>query len=140
MTPLPEKDYTYGEQLLLEAVKSTYGIPTVALSALAVTGAFAGMRLASFLSSLTLPTIDIPALPDLPSVLDTLNVGVAPSEKPKFASDGLACLAAHPKNIDIPILGSFPDPLRGAKIAACMVAKGWADDAVLQWLRNYAGV
>ena len=137
---MPEKEYTYNQQLLLEAVKSTYGIPTVALSALAVTGAFAGMKLASFLSSLTLPTIDIPALPNLPSVLDTLNVGVAPSEKPQFASDGLACLAAHPKNIEIPILGSYPDPFRGAKIAACMIAKGWGDDAVLQWLRNYAGV
>tara|TARA_Y100000310_G_C19993750_1_gene495287 strand:+ start:35 stop:448 length:414 start_codon:yes stop_codon:yes gene_type:complete len=137
---MPEKDYTYNEQLLLEAVKSTYGIPTVALSALAVTGAFAGMKLATFLSSLSLPTINIPALPDLPSTLDTLNVGITSAEKPKFASDGLACLAAHPKNIDIPILGSFPDPLRGGKIAACMVAKGWGDDAVIQWLRNYAGV
>jgi len=135
--PLPEKDYTYGEQLLLEAVKSTYGIPTVALSALAVTGAFAGIKLATFLSSLSLPTIDIPSLPDLPSALDTLNVGITSSEKPKFASDGLACLAAHPRNIDIPILGSFPDPLRGGKIAACMIAKGWGDDVVLQWLRDF---
>ena len=137
MDPLPEKEYTYNQQLLLEAVKSTYGIPTVALSALAVTGAFAGIRLATFLSSLTLPSIDIPSLPDLPSALDTLNVGVTASEKPKFASDGLACLAAHPKNIDIPIIGPIPDPLRGAKIAACMVAKGWGDDVVLQWLRDF---
>ena len=134
---MPEKEYTYNQQLLLEAVKSTYGIPTVALSALAVTGAFAGIKLATFLSSLSLPTIDIPSLPDLPSALDTLNVGITPDEKPKFASDGLACLARFPKNIDIPILGSFPDPLRGGKIAACMIAKGWGDDVVLQWLRDF---
>ena len=63
---MPEKEYTYNQQLILEAVKSTYGIPTLALSALAITGAFAGIRLATFLSSLTLPSIDIPALPNLP--------------------------------------------------------------------------
>ena len=134
---MPEKDYTYGEQLLLEAVKSTYGIPTVAISALAVTGAFAGIKLATWLASISLPTINIPSLPNLPSALDTLNVGITPDEKPKFASDGLACLAAHPKNIDIPFLGSIADPLRGGKIAACMIAKGWGDDVVLQWLRDF---
>ena len=137
---MPEKEYTYNQQLILEAVKSTYGIPTMALSALAITGGFAGIKLATFLSSLSLPTIDIPSLPNLPSVLDTLNVGISPAEEPKFASDGLACLAKFPKNIDIPFLGSVPDPLRGGKIAACMVAKGWGDDVVLQWLMNYGGV
>ena len=35
---MPEKDYTYGEQLLLEAVKSTYGIPTVGLMVAGFTG------------------------------------------------------------------------------------------------------
>jgi len=76
----------------------------------------------------------------LPSTLDTLNVGITPSEKSKFADDGLACLAAHPRNIEIPFLGTYPDPFRSTKIAACMIAKGWGDDVVLQWLRNYAGV
>jgi len=136
---LPEKGYTFSEELALEFVKSTYGIPTVALSAFVATGVFAGIKFFSFLTSLTLP--DLPGLPDLPSVpaagtvLDNLNVGIVGEEKTKFVSDGLACLAATPKRITV--LGqTFVDPLRGAKIATCMIRKGWADDVVLQWLRD----
>ncbi len=40
MDLLPEKDYTFNQQLLLEGVKSTYGIPTVGLLA----AGFAGFR------------------------------------------------------------------------------------------------
>ena len=137
---MPEKDYTYNQVLMLELVKSPFGLPTIAISAFAATGIFAGLRLASFVSGLTLP--DLPGLPDLPSlptgkqVLDDLDVGIVGQEQSKFASDGIACLAAHPKTIEVPFVGRVKDPLRGAKIAACMVAKGWADDVVLQWLRN----
>ena len=136
---MPEKGYTFSEELALEFVKSTYGIPTVALSAFVATGVFAGLKFFSFLTSLTLP--DLPGLPDLPSVptagtvLDKLNVGIVGEEKTKFVSDGLACLSATPKTITV--LGqTFVDPLRGAKIATCMIRKGWADDVVLQWLRD----
>ena len=140
MDLLPEKDYTFNQQLMLELVKSTWGLPTIAISAFVATGAFAGLKLASFLSSLTLP--DLPGLPDLPSlptakeVLDNLDVGIVGQEQTKFAGDAIACLARHPKTIEIPFVGQVKDPLRATKIAACMVAKGWADDVILQWLRN----
>jgi len=136
---LPEKSYTFSEELALEFVKSTYGIPTVALSAFLATGVFAGLKFFSFLTSLTLP--DLPGLPDLPSIptagaiLDKLNVGIVGEEKSKFVGDGLTCLADTPKTFTV--LGqTFDDPLRGAKIATCMIRKGWADDVVLQWLRD----
>jgi len=131
-----EKELTFNQQLVLEAVKSTYGIPTVALGALAATGAFAGLKFINFISSLTLP--EIPALPTVPTtteILDNLGVGIVGEERSQFGNDGLACLAAYPKQISF--LGQkFNDPLRGTKIAACMVRKGWSDDVVLQWLRN----
>jgi len=133
---LPEKGYTFSEELALEFVKSTYGIPTVALSAFAATGVFAGLKLLSFLNSLTLPDLPDVTLPTTAGeVLDKLNVGIVGEEKSKFVKDGLACLAAIPKRITV--LGqTFDDPLRGAKIATCMISKGWTDDVVLQWLRN----
>jgi len=133
---MPEKEYTFNQQLILEAVKSTYGIPTVALGALAVTGAFAGLKFLDFVSTLTLPEIpELPTIPTVTEILDNLGVGIVGEERSRFGNDGLACLAAHPKKISF--LGQkINDPLRATKIAACMIRKGWGDDVVLQWLRD----
>jgi len=133
---MPEKDYTFNQQLILEAVKSTYGIPTVALGALAATGAFAGLKFLDFLTTLTLPEIpELPTVPTVTEILDNLGVGIVGEERPRFASDGIACLGAHPKQI-IFLGQKINDPLRMTKVAACMVRKGWGGDVVLQWLRD----
>ena len=130
------KELTFNQQRGLEAVKSTYGIPTAALSILAATGAFAGLKFLNFLSSLTLPEIpELPTVPTTTEILDNLDVGIVGEERTRFANDGIACLAAHPKQI-IFLGQKINDPLRGTKIAACMVRKGWGDDVVLQWLRD----
>jgi len=133
---LPEKEYTFNQQLILETVKSTYGLPTIALGALAATGAFAGLKFLNFLTSLTLPEIpEIPTIPTTKEILDKLKVGIVGEEKTRFANDGLACALANPKQI-IFLGQKFDDPLRATKIATCMIRKGWGDDVVLQWLRN----
>jgi len=133
---MPEKEYTFNQQLILEAVKSTYGIPTVALGALAATGAFAGLKFLDFLSTLTLPEIpELPTIPTVTEVLDNLGVGIVGEERSQFGNDGLACLAAHPKQV-IFLGQKINDPLRMTKVAACMIRKGWADDVVFQWLRD----
>ena len=136
---MPEKDYTYGEQLLLEAVKSTYGIPTVALSALAVTGVFAGMRLLDWITGFNLPELpSAPTKADVTRVLDKYEIGITKTEEPRFLSDGLTCIGAHPVNIKV-FGQTIKDPLRGTRILSCMIQKGWGSDVVANWIRQQAG-
>jgi len=133
---LAEKEYTFNQQVILETIKSTYGLPTIALSALAATGVFAGLKFLDFLSAVTLPKLPkLPSIPTTTDILDKLKVGIVGPEVIRFANDGQACARAYPQQLSF--LGQkYDDPLRGAKIAACMVRKGWADDVVLQWLRS----
>ena len=119
--------------------------PTIAL---AVTGGFLGIKLADWLKSFQVPALpDFPTTADITSAvttaLDTAKVGITPAEQSKFISDGTACIAAHPKyppgDFILTPLG-IPDPLREAKIATCMIRKGWGDDVVWNWLREKIGL
>ncbi len=137
---MPEKDYTFNQQLILEAVKSTYGIPSVMAAALVFSGAFAGLRLIDWITSLSWPTLpSAPTSNDITSALDRAKIGIVGDEKIKFASDAAACLRANPASFNV--FGvDIPDPLRGAKLAACMSRKGWSTDTVGQWVRELFGV
>tara|TARA_Y100000310_G_scaffold145764_1_gene145168 strand:+ start:81 stop:497 length:417 start_codon:yes stop_codon:yes gene_type:complete len=138
---LAEKDYTFNQQLILEAVKSTYGIPSVMAATLVFSGAFVGMRLWDWITGLSLPeiTIDIPTQSDITTALDDADVGITTSEKTKFLSDANACLSAHP--VKIKVFGqTIKDPLRSTKILGCMIQKGWGTDIVAEWIRNVAKV
>ena len=137
---MPEKEYTYNQQLILEAVKSTYGIPSVMAAALVFSGAFAGLRLIDWITSLSWPTLpSFPTSNDISSALDSAQIGIVGDEKLKFASDAAACLRANPASVNL--FGvDIPDPLRGAKLATCMLRKGWTTDAVGQWVRALVGV
>lgn len=138
---MPEKDYTYNQQLILEAVKSTYGIPSLVGAGLVFSGAFVGMRIWDWITGLSLPEIkvDIPTTADVTTALDEADVGITGTEKTKFVSNANACLSAHP--IKITVLGQkIKDPLRATKVLGCMIQKGWGSDVVAQWLRNVAKI
>ena len=121
------------------------GPPTIAL---AVTGGFLGIKIADWLKSFQVPALpDFPTTADITSAvttaLDTAKVGITTAEQSKFISDGTACIAAHPKyppgDFILTPLG-IADPLREAKIATCMIRKGWGDDVVWNWLREKIGL
>ena len=135
-----DKEYSYNQELLLAGVKSTYGIPTVAIAGLTLSGAFAGLRLIDWITSLSWPTLpSFPTSNDISSALDSAQIGIVGDEKLKFASDAAACLRDNPASFNV--FGvDIPDPLRGAKLATCMLRKGWTTDIVGKWARELAGV
>ena len=137
---MPEKEYTYNQQLILEAVKSTYGIPTVAIAGLTLSGAFAGLRLIDWITSLSWPALpSFPTSNDISSALDKAQIGIVGDEKIKFANDARACLRDNPASFNV--FGvDIPDPLRGVKLATCMLRKGWSTDIVGKWARELVGV
>jgi len=120
------------------------GPPTIAL---ALTGGFLGIKLADWLKGLSLPELpDFPTAADVTNAvttgLDAAKIGITPTEQSAFLKDGIACVAAHPKYPPQLILSALniADPLRGAKIATCMISKGWGDDVVWNWLREKIGL
>ena len=135
-----DKEYTYNQELLLAGVKSTYGIPTVAIAGLTLSGAFAGLRLIDWITSLSWPTLpSAPTSNDITTALNKANVGIVGDEKIKFASDARVCLRDNPANFNV--FGvDIPDPLRGVKLATCMLRKGWSTDIVGKWARELVGV
>jgi len=135
-----DKEYTYNQELLLAGVKSTYGIPTVAIAGLTLSGAFAGLRLIDWITSLSWPALpSFPSSNDITSALDDAQVGIVGDEKIKFVSDARVCLRDNPATFNV--FGvDIPDPLRGAKLATCMLRKGWTTDIVGKWARELAGV
>ena len=137
---MPEKDYTFNQQLILEAVKSTYGIPSVMLGTLVFSGAFAGLRLIDWITSLSWPTLpSAPTSNDISTALNKAQIGIVGDEKIKFANDARACLRDNPANFNV--FGvDIPDPLRGVKLATCMLRKGWSTDIVGKWARELVGV
>ena len=137
---MPEKDYSFNQQLILEAVKSTYGIPSVVIGTLIFSGAFAGLRLIDWITSLSWPTLpSAPTSNDISTALDKAQVGIVGDEKIRFANDARACLRDNPANFNV--FGvDIPDPLRGVKLATCMLRKGWSTDIVGKWARELAGV
>ena len=137
---MPEKDYSFNQQLILEAVKSTYGIPSVVIGTLIFSGAFAGLRLIDWITSLSWPTLpSAPTSNDITTALNKANVGIVGDEKIKFANDARACLRDNPANFNV--FGvDIPDPLRGVKLATCMLRKGWSTDIVGKWARELVGI
>jgi len=137
---MPEKDYSFNQQLILEAVKSTYGIPSVMAATLVFSGAFAGLRLIDWITSLSWPSwLSAPTSNDITTALDNAKVGIVGDEKIKFVNDARECLRDNPANFNV--FGvDIPDPLRGPKLAACMFRKGWSTDVVGKWVRELAGV
>jgi hypothetical protein len=137
---MPEKDYSFNQQLILEAVKSTYGIPSVVIGTLIFSGAFAGLRLIDWITSLSWPTLpSAPTSNDISTALDKAQVGIVGDEKIRFANDARACLRDNPANFNV--FGvDIPDPLRGVKLATCMLRKGWSTDIVGKWARELVGV
>ena len=109
---MPEKDYTFNQQLILEAVKSTYGIPAVVIGTLVFSGAFAGLRLIDWITSLSWPTLpSAPTSNDITTALDRAKIGIVGDEKIKFASDAAACLRANPASFNV-FAVDIPDVLR----------------------------
>ena len=137
---MPEKDYSFNQQLILEAVKSTYGIPSVVIGTLIFSGAFAGLRLIDWITSLSWPTLpSAPTSNDISTALDKAQIGIVGDEKIRFANDARACLRDNPANFNV--FGvDIPDPLRGVKLATCMLRKGWSTDIVGKWARELVGV
>ena len=125
------------------------GPPTVALTTVVgLTGGLLGIKLADWLKTFTLPDLpDFPTTADVTSAvtatLDAAKIGITPAEESAFLNDGVACIAQFPKyppgDFILTPLG-IADPLRGTKITACMIRKGWSSDAVIRWLREKMGV
>ena len=134
---MPEKDYTYGEQLLLEAVKSTYGIPTVGLLAAGFAGfKFIAPKLDWFLKGLEDVTADIiQGADDLyqDAILrgETIRRGAEQTIAPvaTFKSDSLACYVSS--KVKVPALGRVWVPaVSSVQFNVCMGQKGYAGDTV----------
>jgi len=137
---LPEKDYTYGEQLLLEAVKSTYGIPTVGL----LVAGFAGFK---FLA----PKVDwflkesqdvaeeiVTAAEEFyrDAILRGENIvkGAKQTITPvtTFASDAKACYESS--KVNVPFLGRIWIPaISSTQFYTCMGAKGYLGKHIEQY-------
>ena len=140
MDHLPEKDYTYGEQLLLEAVKSTYGIPTVGL----LVAGFAGFK---FLA----PKVDwflkesqdvaeeiVTAAEEFyrDAILRGENIvkGAKQTITPvtTFASDAKACYESS--KVNVPFLGRIWIPaISSTQFYTCMGAKGYLGKHIEQY-------
>ena len=138
MTPLPEKDYTYGEQLLLEAVKSTYGIPTVGLLAAGFLGfkfvvpklewAFKETTEVVQEISDTASNLYADAIFRAKATRDGVVVPVT-----TFTTDAKACYESS--KINIPFVGrAWVPPLSSNYFAACMAQKGYLGDTIQEFL------
>jgi len=137
---MPEKDYTYGEQLLLEAVKSTYGIPTVGL----LVAGFAGFK---FLA----PKVDwflkesqdvaeeiVTAAEEFyrDAILRGENIvkGAEQTITPvtSFTSDAKACYESS--KVNVPFLGRIWVPaVSSTQFYTCMGAKGYLGKQIEQY-------
>jgi len=126
---MPEKDYTYNQQLLLEGVKSTWGIPTVAFSVLGVTAGF------FVLPALRLSWETLLATPEqVGEILDNAAAAAADAVKAeliaaakpfvKFKLDVSTCMkGALVGKVWVPV---FSD----GNFHACMSQKGYAGDII----------
>ena len=126
---MPEKDYTYNQQLLLEGVKSTWGIPTVAFSVIGITTGFL------VLPALRLSWETLLATPDqVAAILDdaaaaataAVKAELIAAAKPvvKFQLDVSTCMkGALVGKVWVPV---FSD----GNFHACMSQKGYAGDII----------
>jgi len=134
---LPEKEYTYGEQLLLEAVKSTYGIPTVGLLVAGFAGfKFIAPKLDWFLKGLDDVTEDLTQAAEnlyQDAILrgETIRRGAQKTIVPvtTFTSDAKACYESS--KITVPFLGRVWLPaVSSVQFNVCMGQKGYAGETV----------
>jgi len=139
--PLPEKDYTYGEQLLLEGVKSTYGIPTVGLLAAGFTGfQFVSAKFDWFLKEVQEVKDEIIEKADElyqdailrgEKIVNTVTNTVVPVTT--FKSDAEACYESS--KINIPFVGrAWVPPLSANYFTLCMGRKGYAGSTIQNFL------
>jgi len=122
---VPEKDYTYNQQLLLEAVKSTYGIPTAAFSVLGVTaGYFALPALRLFWETIAATPEKVGEILD--NAADEIRKQVIQTIKPavQFRLDVRACLEAA-------LVGSVWVPaFSDGRFAGCLASKGYGSKTI----------
>ena len=135
MDLLPEKEYTYGEQLLLEAVKSTYGIPTVGLLAAGFLGfKFAAPKIDWFLKASEDVAAEIVETAEgfyedaiLRGVKPLKNNVIAPVTT--FTTDAKACYESS--KVNVPFLGRIWVPaVSSVQFNVCMGQKGYAGETV----------
>lgn len=134
---MPEKDYTYNQQLLLEGVKSTWGIPTVAFSVLGVTAGF------FVLPALRLSWETLLATPEQVETLLTnaaeeayllMKAELIAAAKPavQFKLDVKSCM-------DASLVGKVWVPaFSDGRFSACMASKGYAGDTIAGVLKSFA--
>ena len=129
---MPEKDYTYGEQLLLEAVKSTYGIPTVGLLAAGFLGfKFVSAKFDWFLKELDeVKTEIIQAAEGMyADAILRAKMKIAGATVPisTFTSDATSCYESA--KVGVPFVGRVWVPGVSPNLwMICMVKKGYAGD------------
>jgi len=137
---MPEKDYTYGEQLLLEAVKSTYGIPTVGL----LVAGFAGFKFLAPKVDWFLKESQEVAEEIVTSAEDfyrdailrgtQIRKGATEAVVPvaTFASDAKACYESS--KVNVPFLGRVWIPaVSSTQFYTCMGAKGYLGEQIEQY-------
>ena len=139
MSRLPKKGYTYSEQLLLEAVRSTYGIPTVGLLAAGFGLGFkfivpklewALKETTEVVEEITNTAGDLyaDAIFRAKATRDGIVVPVT-----TFTSDAKACYESS--KINIPFVGrAWVPPLSSNYFAACMAQKGYLGDTIQEFL------
>jgi len=130
-------------QLIKEGLAEPFTVPAIALLGASLAGVVTVGSLGAIFWGPAKDIVDqaVEDIKDLPGeIKDAIVVaideaGISTAEQPKFLSDSLKCLQAHPKTITI--LGrKVIDPLRGLKITICMSKKGWADDIIIQGMAN----
>jgi hypothetical protein len=132
---MPEKDYSYGEQLLLEAVKSTYGIPTMGL----LVAGFAGFKFLApkvewFLKSSEDVAEEIVGAAER-FYEDAILRGLKPLKQgvivpvTTFTDDAKACYESS--KINVPVLGRIWVPaVSSTQFYTCMGAKGYLGETI----------
>ena len=129
---MPEKDYTYGEQLLLEAVKSTYGIPTVGLLAAGFLGfKFVSAKFDWFLKELDEVKDEIIEAAEgmYADAILRAKMKIAGATVPisTFTSDATSCYESA--KVSVPFVGRVWVPGVSPNLwMVCMVKKGYAGD------------
>jgi len=132
---MPEKDYTYGEQLLLEGVKSTYGIPTVGLLAAGFAGfKFLAPKVDWFLKSGEDVLIELEKAAE-GFYEDAILRGLKPLKEgvivpvTTFTADAKACYESS--KINVPVLGRIWVPgVSSTQFYTCMGAKGYLGETI----------
>jgi len=131
--------------LLAEATLSEpFTVPAIALAGAAVAGVVTVGTLGAFFWGPAKDIVDqaVEDIKDLPGEIKEAiivaidDAGVSTAEQPKFTSDAVRCLQAHPARMDVPWARNVKDPLRGLKILNCMRKKGWSRDIVYEGIAH----